>query len=294
MNTTTQESISTSTTTKPQLFVHVGIPKSGTTTIQDAIRVDPKVNYIQTHCFHKRKYWDPREFELDTTRPNLVSDETYVVRGELGRKVPMYCILERVLNEDADVKLLLTIRNQNSSLLSMFKFRILLGNSFKDFTDWLTLDEGMDFYSANQFGSIVRMMTSYVPLENIKVMLFEDLCADQAGFYTELYQFLGIEFDPDALDLTTHSNRTPPQELVYARNKVNRFLGNRKITKRIKKLLIMMLSKVASKEKISEFYATQNVPGYDSMMEEIKRSNHLLLDYFPELESKLRQHNYPL
>ncbi len=276
------------------LYVHVGIPKSGTTTIQDVVRNDSKINYIETYYFHKRDYWQDQEFELEKARPNLVSDETFVVRGEGGKKVPIYTILQRVLNEGVHVKLLLTIRNQKTSLPSMFKFRILLGNSFRNFADWLNRDEGMDFYACNQYGPLVRAMLGFVPQENMKVMLFEDLCADKISFYSELYDFLQIPFDPNSLELDQHSNKTPSPEHVYAKNIVNRFVGNHRLTKRFKKLLIYLLSKTVTKKKMDKFYARNTVCGVDAMMEEIKQSNQLLLETFPELEDKLRQYEYPL
>jgi hypothetical protein len=294
---TTQVQIADDLSTEKQmakLYVHVGIPKSGTTTIQDVVCNDPKIHYIKTFYYHKALYWLDREFELDTQRPNLVSDETFVVRGEGGRKVPIYVILQRAIDEGADVKLLLTIRNQKTSLPSMFKFRILLGNSFRNFADWLGKDEGMDFYSCNQYGPLIKAMTGFVPKENIKVMMFEELCADKMKFYAELYDFMDVKFDPDALELSKHSNKTPPREHVFAKNTVNRFIGNYRLTKRLKKLAILVLSKFANESKMKAFYDDTAVVGFDSMTEEIKRSNRLLLEFYPELESKLREHGYPL
>jgi hypothetical protein len=54
------------------------------------------------------------------------------------------------------------------------------------------------------------------------------------------------------------------------------------------------LARVASEERLSDFYAKKDVAGYDMMMEEIKSSNHQLLEFFPELEPRLRKYDYPL
>ena len=277
------------------LYVHVGIPKSGTTSIQDNLRGDQRINFIDTFYFHKADYWSHKDFTLSEDQVNLVSNETFSVRGERSGKVPLHCILQRIVNQCEDTRIILTIRNQLTALASMFRFRILMGGNFASFRDWLVRDEGMDFFAANQYGTLVRSMTQFVPIDKIKVLCFEDLATDPVGFYNNLYGFFNLPLEPDRIDCRRHSNRTSTNEHVYARNIANRFIGtNNRVTRRLNGLTVRVLKARVESWIPEDFFALKSVDCYDGVLSEIRFGNQLLLEYFPELKPQLEKHAYVL
>ncbi|WP_442508723.1 sulfotransferase domain-containing protein [Novipirellula sp. SH528] len=277
------------------LYAHIGIPKSGTTTVQNNLMRDPRINYINTFYFHKADYWQTKDFELAEDKTNIVSNETFSVRGEHSGKIPLRSIMQRLTDECEDVRILLTIRNQNTALSSMFRFRILNGAYFHDFEDWLNGDEGMDYYAATQYGTLIRSLIEFVPLHRIRVLFFEELATSPASFYEQLYQFLNLSLDPKQIEVNRHSNPTSPPEFVYAKNVANRFITGRfRTTRRVNSWMMRLLAPRFRNRIPADFFNLETVKYHDHILDEIRQNNQLLVHYFPELQPHIEEYGYPL
>lgn len=60
---------------------HIGIPKSGTTTIQTFLENDERVALTRSTFFTTSKWWRQHEEKLETNKINVESNETLITSG---------------------------------------------------------------------------------------------------------------------------------------------------------------------------------------------------------------------
>jgi hypothetical protein len=217
----------------PPLFLHVGLPKTATTTLQNTLFArhsglyylgkSPKLGHPRG-CRSKQIY--------ETLEPILwsrfgitgVGKARRIWRGHLdavGDKVSLgsweglgqnrqWQFERMVRNLEAvfgDLRLVFTLRNPLTQIPSAYLYGLKVcakagahhsmpaGTVFLPFDDWLydVALDGHDHHFA--FGNNLKFAVRHLGVERVGVFLFEDLLEDPEVFFQGMAEFLGI--DPD-------------------------------------------------------------------------------------------------
>lgn len=212
-----------------KVLLHIGYPKTATTTLQEEVFVGlhnaGKINYLgrTTKSTHTRSGKSSfagidivpglrRHFVLNEkltysrdclveNKLNVISDEDLTFHGFfqkaqfLVRADPFdYPIkLKKILGDDVEVELLVTIRNQADLIFSCFaqKFRFVRKNMGKmSFVEFIE-NKPDSFFDIYRFDKITKL---YEQTFNSKanILLFEDLVKNPATFWNNLSKVLSI------------------------------------------------------------------------------------------------------
>jgi len=267
----------------PQFF-HIGLPKTGTTTIQEVFRNDQRINLIRGLCFNTPDYW-LNDFDLGI-KENLI-----VQSADRGK---LYMTLSRIARVAPEAKIVLTIREQRAMMVSRYKYNFPYWDGFtKSLEDWLKSGQGMDYLSMCMYGSLYKTIRSFFPPENIHFLYFEDLKSDFTTFFNDLYKLLGINI-PDNLNTNIKKNVTRSDQELLLIKKLNRFKifnNGSKISLKEAKLIENIANKYAKKEK-KKIFKWGETDFFKRIENDFTHENNLAtMEGFLDLE-KLKKYGY--
>jgi hypothetical protein len=215
------------------LHLHVGQPKTGTTTLQRALfRRHPEVFYLgqyvpsdhPMHCLSDEVYQLLLPLLWDTSRPlDLSHSQERLARihasagGTERRWVPSWEglihrhparfreMIERVLAVFGDCRIVLTLRNPlnriPSEYLENLKGHFIKGNHswmgempYVDLEQWLQrASTGEHLANMLSYGSSIQEAVRILGVDRVGVFLFEDLRANSSGYHSDICSFLQID-----------------------------------------------------------------------------------------------------
>lgn len=283
-----------------QLF-HLGIPKSGTTTIQRVLKNDERIIVTRSRYFSSKDWWLNENVRYENDKIIIESNETLLSGG--FQKVKFFHILDRIQRVNKNAKIIITIREQESALMSMYKYH--LKNNFEgteNIRTWMfDSNLGIDYLSICMFGDIANIILAYFPVENISFLFYEELKDDPNSFYKKLYKILNIPFDEKYMP--TNPLNVMPFNLnqLYTLAMLNRFsLTKIRSTKRydfskfrafenrIKKGIIRRYSLTAS----NNYFSFNTINEMDKIRDDFRRSNNKLVDLGLIKKDELKKYNY--
>lgn len=283
---------------------HIGIPKSGTTTVQKVLREDKRIILTRSRFLSSSDWWTTKKNVFDKNAIVIESNETLISVG--FQKVKFIQVIERIYNLNKDAKIIITIREQKQAILSMYKYHIknnYVGTSSLE--NWLyNTDLGLDFISICMYGNILKALMSYFPKENISFLFFEELKEDPDSFYKKFYKILGIEQPKSkALSKTPLNVNHFSNDQLYTLSRINKFSLTRvnpykknsfaKI-RRIEQKLKNTCVKYLYMRSKHDFFNINNIKGYEKLEEDLKRTNHMLLQLGLVEHEELKKYNYIL
>ncbi len=195
-------------------IVHIGLPKTGTTTLQNALfakqdqfayigkeqnlYTDTLRDLINRISFQDSLDYDPAEVAAlvatlhNGSKPLLVSDEIFSVEGRADR----HLVAERLHRLFAPATVLIVVRNQAAMLQSMYLNHVRgSGQRIVSFATWL-----QQTYGGIRFPDIYRVALDYEPLVrtyedvfgagNVLVLPFELIREENSLFPTALAKLL--------------------------------------------------------------------------------------------------------
>lgn len=188
----------------PQYF-HIGVPKSGTTTLQRALGDDPRIHVARSRHFNTSRFYVETYPEAPADRVLVESDET-LVKGD-GTFSKAHVTLARIHEVSPDAHIILTIREQRSLLLSAFKHNLRVGLPEATLTDFLLSPRGTDFIAFTQYATLLELIGLHFPKDHVHVVPFEWLRDEPSRFFGRVYEVLGLLPPPDLKP--THDNPSP-------------------------------------------------------------------------------------
>lgn len=225
-------------------IIHIGLPKTGTTTIQESLFPElhflDKINYLGTTL--SKKYYKTPQFHSFTKHftnllwfnkksclnleDYLVSDKANVFSSEsLGGLYYIHQKMNRINNpevfpsliknsfsNDVTFKILIVLRNQitriPSSYAQSYKFykEDPSKNTLEKFIESISQEKNMflSFY----YDELIKQWANVFGKENITILFFEDFINNQTHFTNELSSLLKVENDlVNSLLLNKHYNK---------------------------------------------------------------------------------------
>lgn len=235
------------------IFFHIGLMKTGTTTIQEYLSHDERINLIL-----KRKFFNSNQFffgeynYLKKDKVNIESDEQlFTVNNYYSGST---LTLERIKNKFPNAKIILTIREQKSLLISAYKHTIrTTGNYYTSFDEFLNSKEGNIYLYMCNFNHIFDQINEYFPKENIHILLYEDLKKNYKLFFRNLYSILNIK-EPGK-ELSINSNKSWPDAVL----RIKLFLNKMLIFKQGRRIIEVDKSYFNKKDEFKLFYKIEQL-----------------------------------
>lgn len=283
---------------KPDFF-HIGIPKAGSTSIQNLLEKDKRVVVTRSRFYTSNNWWKNYTLKEQKNKIVIESNETLISGG--FQKVKFGQTIERFHRINPNAKIILVIRDQRKATLSMFKYHIK--HSFygtKSFENWLfKTDLGMDYLSLCFYGNILEMLLMYFSKEQIKVLFFEELISNEKTFYEKLYDFIGLKLQIDTFEKSNINSLTDNQ--LYTLSILNNFSFNpkksenpffsktiSKIEKKLKNLIIKNFTFTPSKN----FFDWNSIKSKEKIFNDFAYSNNKIIELGFVTKEDLKKYKY--
>ena len=271
-----------------RVVVHVGYPKTATTTLQNHLFLSLQdVVYIGKPATYKNSKMqkfihtitDCEAFEYEknyeqflqdyneyiiSKKPIIVSEETFITGSTLSGRVDRLTILKRLKQLYPDARIIITVREHKNMIKSYYLQKLRFDTSFTvSFDRWFS-EQWHQRHRENIFqyffyDEIISKYEEYFGNDKIKVMYFEDLKTNPKKYYTDIIEFLkcktNIKFD-DLIQ--TRENSTLSTGEYYAK-KVTPYCPDR-----FKTVLFSLITKVWK-----ESYPVEMLPSHVQIVHEI-------------------------
>lgn len=275
----------------PEIF-HLGMPKTGTTSIQHYLKQDKRINLIRNYYFNSPKWWLEDYKYCASDRINIASDENQVLQSaNFGKFINT---LSRISRVNPDAKIVLTVREQRSLLLSRYKYSIPYFTGFNaEMSTWLVSPQGMDYVSCCMYATMYRTICAFFKPENVHLLFFEHLREDPLKFYDDLYSIIGLERDSNiSVDVKRNTSLTDYQiAYIKSLNKYKIFRKHNKIA--IKEAAVYRrLALKFAKDKSTSKFRWGNGKLYEGMEKDFANENRALIELGLISEEELRSFNY--
>lgn len=216
------------------LFVHAGYPKTATTTFQQHVfphhpdieylgKFIPSFQYVDESLYPlidelvhmsavryrgtvKLRAAVEHLRQQTTRRCVLLSSESFIHPSTIDIAV----VADRLHDAFAPCKILITIREQVSAILSFYRMhgrygqyltitskeadeRISYPISFPDWISYQIRAQDCNYIGTLHYDSVVRYYVKKFGPENVRVLLYEALQTDRSEYLSQLGEFLGVD-----------------------------------------------------------------------------------------------------
>ncbi len=264
-------------------FICVGAQKSGTTTLHEVLQQHPDVflpEIKETKFFLSDELY---ERGISFYYENYFSDcGDLQIQGEIDPDLLNSEVVPQRLYENfgGELKIIVLLRDPVDRAFSHYQMSLSRGLERLSFFDALDAekirlkdDKSESFLFGNRAnfsyvsrGLYYRQISQYYRFfkkDNIKVFFFEDLVADKNSFYSQIFQFIGVDYNANNICLNVKSNvatrsKAPiVSRMFYSENVVRTMVGKvlpkkvkQSLSKVIKELLkTKAVNKLSQKEK---------------------------------------------
>lgn len=212
-------------------YFHVGVMKTGTTYLQEVLADDSRLQLFNHSRFiNTNKYYGSIYPDLDTSKITIESDENII--DPKGEMYGLYPSLQRIKKHNPDAKIILTIREQKSLLVSGYKHTIRQTDESFSFERFLNSNYGVNYLRNVDYYSVIKLIEKFFPKDHIKIIPFELI---RNGSFVEY--FYKEVFDlprPATLVEEDKMNKGLNDRLILYKRSLNKWLifdGNTKIGK---------------------------------------------------------------
>lgn len=262
------------------IIYHIGLMKTGTTSIQNILKEDPTIDLIlKSRYFNTNKYFTE---SYPTVIKNLISIESDEV---LSRNDGFYGLeesLRRIHKVQPEAKIVITIREQRSLLLSAYKHHIRQTSDTYTFIGFLNSPAGYDYIKLLDYYFLFKSIERFFTADRIYFFLYEDLKNDFNKFISDFYiKLFGKNISLNFKN--THLNKGGTDDLILLRKKLNKYraFNNKNFFGKIDDLVIKAIIKLASMFRISD---NQKIDWPDDelcveLAKKFRESNKQFMDY---------------
>lgn len=226
-------------------FIGIGVQKAGTTWLHALLKEHPRIcmpKYRkEVHFFdkyyHRGRHW----YE------SLFSHCGNKVKGEI---TPAYIYEEgcprRIYELMPEVKLVVLLRDPVLRAYSHYKYSIEEEGFSGSFREFLTIRD--DAIERGFYFKQLRRYLNYYPLDQVKIVIFEDMIAHPLQQLSRVFEFLGVQTDflPSSLDQPVNPSQIPRWHRLY--------VWGKRITSKLHDLNLNWLIECLKKTGLKRFF----------------------------------------
>jgi len=210
----------------PDIY-HIGCLKTGTSTLQSYIAQDNRINVIfHSRFFNTSKWYSGNYTWKNPVLINIESDEN--ISRKIKNMVGLEESLKRIRSVAPDSKIILTIREQRSIIISMYKHFIRETNSCMSIDEFIVSPEGLSFIETVKYHDVYMTIKKYFHSNKIYVYFFENMINNWDGFIQQFYtQVFNLAVN-QSLGITKRNEGLKDNEVITKRflNSLNFFQKN--------------------------------------------------------------------
>lgn len=199
-------------------YYHIGLPKTGTTTIQSILKKDDRINaVVYSRYFNTNSFFEEGYNHTSSERLTIETDENIVKYN--NEKAGLELSLARIKKHRPDAQIIVTIRDQRDFLISAYKHFIRNGKQSKTFRSFLETEQGQTFLKLSDYHVIYQIIKTFFPSSNIHFLHYELLKNEYENFFAELYEIFELE---PPIDMTPElQNIGKSDNFINFKNKLN-------------------------------------------------------------------------
>jgi hypothetical protein len=208
-------------------FFHVGCPKTGTTTLQQVWRDDPRVELIKFgRTFNTDRWYRIPHRPADGGDGSVVvhSDENMV--SGLAPFAGFFTTIRRIRRVHPDAHVYLTIREQRSFLVSSYRHQVIhTAEAWPTLEHFLDSHRGRAHVAMAEYASIADELIAHFGPDRVHVLPMELMRDDFDAYFRRLYAPMDLEPPPGLEPFA--ANRGPDDTYVRLKASLNRALPDR-------------------------------------------------------------------
>lgn len=199
-------------------FIGIGAQKCGTTWIHRNLAAHPKI-YVASGkdkdtgfftCYYDRGYQYYESLFSDAGEDALAGEvsTSYFYDSD----APL-----RIKNYNPDIKLFVCLRNPVERIISNHRHEARAGRIWgNNLSLAAAIDNNPAYLLQSRYAKHLKHWYSLFDRDNIKVLLFDDLCSKPQQFMSDIYQFIGVDdrFVPEELEQRANVARIPSSQKV--------------------------------------------------------------------------------
>jgi len=210
----------------PKIF-HIGLMKTGTTFLQNVLSDDDRIDFfcnsriINTNNYYSKKY------KLNSKKLYSIESDENIIRFT-GNMCGLETSLNRIIKDNPDAKIVLTIREQKQLLISAYKHLINRTNSSLSFQEFIHSHQGMLYLDSLNYKNLIERILNFIPINNIIIIPFELVHSDNyiSTFYKKVFNLSTPNFNKKNID----TNKNMNDSFILKKRKLNsklHFIKNR-------------------------------------------------------------------
>lgn len=190
----------------PKIF-HIGLMKTGTTFLQNVLSDDDRIDFfcnsriINTNNYYSKKY------KLNSKKLYSIESDENIIRFT-GNMCGLETSLNRIIKDNPDAKIVLTIREQKQLLISAYKHLINRTNSSLSFQEFIHSHQGMLYLDSLNYKNLIERILNFIPINNIIIIPFELVHSDNyiSTFYKKVFNLSTPNFNKKNIDTNKNMN----------------------------------------------------------------------------------------
>lgn len=199
-------------------YYHIGLPKTGTTTIQSILTKDDRINAIvYSRYFNTNSFFEEKYDEVSEEKVSIETDENIVKSN--NEKAGLELSLARIKKHRPDAHIIVTIRDQRNFLISAYKHFIRNGKRSETFRSFLETEQGQTFLKLSDYYVIYKIINTFFPSSNIHFLHYELLKNNYKEFFAKLYKIFDQEPPKDMKPELKNIGK--PDHFINFKNKLN-------------------------------------------------------------------------
>ena len=174
-------------------YYHIGCLKTGSTSIQNTLERDQRINVIRRSHINTMKWYLKEKifFCINNNKVNIVSNEN--ILWDSDGLCGFITSISRIKKVNPNAHLIITIREQRDLLISAFKHEITHSNEYyKDFESFICSPTGIRYLNIVDYYNIFKVMSCFFLKDKIHFLLLEDLRRNDREFFRKLYRIIGL------------------------------------------------------------------------------------------------------